>query len=156
MWHRSVAAAAAAVGLLIAATADNGQDPADDTIALVGNRGQATGYGPLPFTLKGKSVDKLYPGATRNIALVLTNPYSYPLKVTALNGDVVSSSRKRCKPVSANIRVRSFTGRLPVVVPPFSKASVNSIPVSMPSGASADCADTTFTLRLSGTATRTR
>ena len=155
-WHKSAAAVASAAGLLVAVTADHGQHPADGIIALAAHRDHTSGHAALPFTLNGRPVAGLYPGATRNLPLVLANPYSFTLRVTTLDGAVVSSSRKRCKPVRDNIRVRSYTGRLPVTVPPYGKVTVHALPVVMPPGASADCAATVFTLRLSGTATRIR
>jgi hypothetical protein len=88
--------------------------------------------------------------------MTVTNPYVFPIKITSLQGEVTSSSRSRCRPTRDNVRIGAYNGALPFSVPRLSKSQIDAIPVSMPPGASPECARTTFTIRLVGTATRAR
>ncbi len=119
----------------------------DDAVVLT-----AAGNNSFTFGISGKSVERLHPGATRYIQLTLANPYSHALKVTELKGVVEGSSRQACTPSARNIRIWAYSDELPVTVPRHSKKTVHSIPVMMPRSASPECAQTTFTIRLTGTA----
>lgn len=109
-----------------------------------------------PLSITAKPIRRLYPGTSRRTSLTVTNPYHFPVQITNLQGEVVGTSRRACKPTSSNVVVGRYTGRLPLTVPRFGARSIDSLRVSMPLDASPECAHTTFTIRLVGTATRAR
>jgi hypothetical protein len=146
-WRGILTALAGVTGLALAAAAAVPEDSGDGPVTMT-----EVGKNSYTFTIKGKSVDKLYPGGTRYIKLTLINPYGYALKVTELKGTVDKSSRKKCKPDKNNVKVWAYTDTLPITVPKYSSKTVHSLPVAMPLGASAECADTTFTIGLTGSA----
>lgn len=115
-----------------------------------------SGYGTRPFaiTVQGKPVKRLYPGAVRNLHLHLQNPYPFELKIRSLRGEVVSSSRRRCRPGSQTIAALPYVGELPLTVPARGRKTVGHIPVTMAPNAPAACQDLTFTVQLTGTATK--
>jgi hypothetical protein len=76
------------------------------------------------------------------------------MSVKSLRGEVVSSSKRKCQAVPANLIARSYTGKLPLLIPPRSKIDAKSIPLYMPPGASQTCSGATFTIQLRGTATK--
>jgi hypothetical protein len=132
--------------------------PDDETIILVSSRnvayaGQAASYS---FGISAQQIPRLYPGVMRMTTLSITNPYHFSMQVTQLQAEVVSSSRRACKPTRNNVIVGRYTGRLPLTVPRFGTRAIEAIPVSMPRNASPECARTTFTIRLVGAATRAR
>ena len=120
------------------------------------SREHSTGYGPQAFdiSVNGPAPKGLYPGVTRDMKLMLRNPYAFPLLVKSLRGELVASSRNRCKPVAANLAPGTYRGRLPLVVPAKGKVSAGVVPLHMPATASAACQGAKFTIRLSGTATK--
>jgi hypothetical protein len=126
----------------------------EETLTLVNSRGNEPGYGTYAFSITAKPVQTLYPGVVRWTRLTVINPYMFPLKITGLQGEVTSSSRSPCRPTRDNVRIGAYPGALPFTIPRLSKRQVAAIPVSMPPAASSECAKTTFTIRLSGVATR--
>jgi hypothetical protein len=128
---------------------------ADPTTMVLTGRGH-TGYGPHAFVMNGSSVTGLYPGTVRNVGLRLVNPYGFDLRVETVRGLVVASSRRGCRPIAANLVARSYVGTLPVIVPAHGEKKAGSIPIHMPTKASAACEKTTFTIRLIGSATKAR
>ncbi|MEU8229375.1 hypothetical protein AB0C12_07190 [Actinoplanes sp. NPDC048967] len=129
--------------------------PATDTIELV-SRDRAHDHPSEPFAImvKGRPMKHLYPGITRELQLTLRNPYDFALSVKSLRADVVSSSKRRCKPVPANLVARAYTGKLPLLIPPRSRTDAKTIPLTMPPGAAQACSGATFTIQLRGTATK--
>jgi hypothetical protein len=116
---------------------------------LVGNsRGPGA---DVTFTVLGTPVRGLYPGATKKVVLRVRNPYPFKLSIESLGGRVTGTSRRGCAPTSANLVVRPYEGTLPVTVKPRSEAVLNGgLPVGMPRGATVKCADTRFSIALTG------
>jgi hypothetical protein len=141
------------VGLIFAASSHG--EPPPEGLIVAASTGNA-GYGTRPFAIsvQGKPVKGLYPGAVRDFHLNLQNPYPFDLRIERLRGEVVSSSRSRCRPGAGTIATRPYVGKLPLTVPARSRKAVGRIPVSMASNAPAACQDLTFTVQLTGTATK--
>jgi hypothetical protein len=123
---------------------------------VVVSRETAAGYGQVAFTLQARPVTGLYPGRARNLQLTLRNPYDVDLEVRSVRGELVASSRRECVPNAQNLVVRPYVGALPVVIPARKGRELGTVPIIMPTGATEKCARTTFTIRLSGTATRAK
>ena len=146
---------AACTAALTASIAGGPARPATDTIELVSrDRVQANPSEPFAITVKGRPMKHLYPGITRELQLTLRNPYDFALSVKSLRADVVSTSKRRCRPVPANLVARTYTGKLPLLIPPRSRTDAKTIPLTMPSGAAQACSGATFTIQLRGTATK--
>ena len=97
----------------------------------------------------------LHPGAVKAIKLKIVNPYGFALRVHHLGGEVTGTSRRQCAANGTNLRVREYTGRLPSYGAGRSRAVLTgSLPITMPRQASPKCADTRFTIVLSGTGTK--
>jgi hypothetical protein len=140
---------------LAASIAGGPAEPATDTIELVSrDRVHDRRSEPFAITVRGRPMKHLYPGITRELQLTLRNPYDFTLSVKSLLAEVVSSSKRGCKPVPANLVARSYTGKLPLLIPPRSRTDAKTIPVTMPSGADQACSGATFTIQLRGTATK--
>ena len=154
-WKIVVGAAGTAAALTLAASAGVPDASAGETMVITGAHGQTRGYDdhrPFDIAMGGKTPKGLYPGVVRDLKLTLRNPYDFALSVRSLRGEVIATSRRKCKPVPANLVTRSYAGPLPIVIPPRGKVEAKSIPLHMPPGASQACAGVVFTIRLSGTA----
>jgi hypothetical protein len=110
----------------------------------------------LTFTIAvaGKRAGSMYPGITRDLNIELANPYGFAIVVRSLRGEVVSSSRAKCRPVPGNLVARPHVGRLPLTVPAGARVRAGVIPLDMPWSASRHCAQAEFTVRLTGTASK--
>jgi hypothetical protein len=107
------------------------------------------------FTIEGKSVTGLYPGKVKRMKIVLVNPASIALQIRKIDGKATKSSRRGCHVTDANILVKRYAGRLPVLLPPRSRTQLDgTIPIAMPGSATPRCAKTTFTIELHGAGTR--
>ncbi|MGX6602352.1 hypothetical protein ACWKSP_09495 [Micromonosporaceae bacterium Da 78-11] len=115
------------------------------------SRDGARGTGPMHFTLDGRSVRGLYPGATKPMRLTVINPYGFRLRLQRLSGNVKASSQRGCSPTSTNLVVKDYSGRLPVTVEARGRITLSGeIPVFMPRSASQKCAGAHFTILISG------
>jgi hypothetical protein len=147
--------AAATVAGLVAAAASVGQWESPKQEMVLTTRGQQFSYGTLGFAVEGQAVKGLFPGAVRQVKVVLTNPLSVELRLNSLGGKLISTSRVGCPATSASLRVQAYTGALPVTVPPRSRRKLTgSIPVIMPRDATPKCSDTRFRISLFGTGSR--
>ena len=148
-WTAAAVAAALATALVVVVTGP--EAPEDETFVLVGRGGGEPGGGPLAFELKGEPVRGLYPGAVKQMRITVDNPLGYRLSVQRLSATATSSSRRGCPATSANLRVREFTGKLPVTVAAAGRTDLGgAIPVAMPLGAPENCAGVRFTIAISG------
>jgi hypothetical protein len=145
------AAAAGLVGLLGAFGPVQPQSADEPTLYLVSFDGRHN-YTQMQFAVEGSSVQGLYPGAVKEIKLKISNPYSFALRIHTLSGKVIATSRRGCAVSKANLRVKEYIGRLPVTVPARSRTVLTgALPITMPREATANCADTRFTILLYGT-----
>jgi hypothetical protein len=110
--------------------------------------------GPQTFEIEGKSVAGLYPGAARSMAIRVRNPYKFDLKITRLNADVVKSNRRACPARPANLVAGKPSGQFPITVRARQSREAGSIPIRMPSTVTNECAGVTFTIRITGVATK--
>jgi hypothetical protein len=150
--------AAAAAGITLGGIAVGVANRSEGIIMLVSSRSgeYVSPAANQPFSITAKPIRRLYPGASRQTSLTVTNPYHFPLLITNLQGQVVGTSRRACKPIRSNVAIGRYAGRFPLTVPRFGARTIDSLHVSMPLDASPECAHTTFTIRLVGTATRAR
>lgn len=153
-WQAALAVAATLAGAYLAAGPSDSRTLDYASLELVG-RGQDLGGGRIQFTLSGRAIKGLYPGATTQMKLTVTNPYGFRLQLQHLSSRVTKSSRPGCAPTSINLTTGDYRGRLPITIGAHDRATLpGSIPVSMPSGASVKCAGSRFTITLSGLASR--
>lgn len=155
-WRTTLAATASVGCLAYAAASGSPQAAAIDTVTISASRGEQSSYGNTPFDIAvaGKGPKGLYPGLTKDMNLMLKNPYGFDLSVRSLKGEVVATSKRKCKPTAANLKTLVYKGKFPMVVPARKSVQAGVIPLSMPMGADQACAGATFTIRLSGTATK--
>ena len=147
IWWLAAASAAVLAAALVAMVAD----PLDDAMVPVG-RGAEQHDGPLRFALEGKPVRGLHPGAVRQMKITVSNPLGSPLRLDRVTGTVVSSGRRGCPATAENIQVQTYNGRLPATVAAHGRTVLDgTIPVTMPAGATAQCAGARFTISLAGT-----
>jgi hypothetical protein len=120
--------------------------------ALAGN----TNSGGDTFAISATTVTGLYPGATRSLVLTLSNPYSFDIKVTDLSATLTGTSSAGCPASSANLVVGRYQGppALPLTIAGSTIKPAGAIPLSMPRTVFNACQGVTFTLRLTGTATK--
>ena len=153
---RTLAAAVAGLAGLLAAFGPARLPGADEPTLFLASGNDRHGYQPqVQFTIEGTSVRGLYPGAVKEIKLKITNPYSFALRIHSLSGKVISTSRRGCYVSPSNVRVLDYTGRLPATVQGRSRTALTGfLPIMMPRQATPKCADTRFTILLSGTGTK--
>jgi hypothetical protein len=149
-----VGLAATLAGVLAAATAAQSNGAPDGTILALASHSGQTQY-RVQFAVDGKSIRGLYPGAVKKIELRISNPYGFDLVLQRVEGRLVATSRRRCSPDPSHLEVRKYLGKLPVTLRAHSRTTVGTLPVAMPKDAPAKCADTKFTIAISGTAKRT-
>ena len=151
-WLLTVAALAATASATLAGSSSGTN--ADDGVVLTTLRGPSHGYGSYGFDIKASSVKGLVPGARKRIALSFSNPYSFPIRVTAVEGRTISTSRRSCTPKPANLKVEPYAGRLPLTIQPRSRKDVGALTLYMPNSVSNHCQGVTFTIRINGKATK--
>jgi hypothetical protein len=148
-----VGIAATLTGVLAAVTsAQSNGVPDGDALVLVSHSGQTQYH--VRFTIDGRSLRGVYPGAVKKIELKISNPYGFDLVLQRVEGRLVATSRRRCSPDPAHLVVRKYQGKLPVTLRAHSRTTVGTLPVAMPKDAPAKCADTKFTIAISGAAKR--
>jgi hypothetical protein len=100
----------------------------------------------------GVPVTGLYPGATRPLAVKVTNSYPFAIKVAPLTTRVRSSNRPGCTGAATNLVVVPAGARSLPIGPHRSKTVL--LQVSMPSTVANACQGATFSLSFSVRATR--
>jgi hypothetical protein len=140
-------------GVLLGLMVTVGPPPSTDleSGSLVSGSRPRSGHGKPRFGIEAMAITGMYPGASRRLALTVTNPYRFRLRVGSLRARVTSTSRSGCAPTAANLRVGDFTGRLPITVPAHGRTTLSgSVPVTMPRNANPNCAGARFVIQLSG------
>ena len=110
--------------------------------------------GSHTFTIEAAPVDGLYPGAKRSMAVRVRNPYHFDLRISRLAAEVVKSSRRACPARPGNLIAGSHDGRLPLTVRARQSRDAGSIPIRMPASVTNECSGVTFTIRITGVATK--
>ncbi|GIF64968.1 hypothetical protein Ais01nite_30030 [Asanoa ishikariensis] len=142
----TTALAAGALALALAgAVATSG--PAGAELKLTGDEAHT-------FVIDGTSVSGLHPGSERSTALRVRNPYPFDLRLTRLRGDVVDSSSPDCPAHPGNLTAGPHQGRLPLTVRARQSRDAGSIPIRMPASVTNECSGVTFTIRITGVATK--
>jgi hypothetical protein len=137
---------------IVSAGPYTGAEAGDSNLVLLGQDKQLR-HGPARFQLHGQRVHGLYPGATREMRIVLTNPYSFRLRLWDISGEISRSSHRGCPATSTSLRVTGYTGEVPVFVGPHSRATLpGSVSLAMPRTAPQQCAGSHFTIALTGMA----
>ncbi|MCO8272312.1 hypothetical protein M1L60_17095 [Actinoplanes sp. TRM 88003] len=148
-WRSAVTAAATLATAFIVAGSQQGEPDRQDMVLTHGGRDS---YGNVRFTLSGRPVTGLYPGATRQIKITVINPFDFPLSLQTLDGRLVGTDRRACPATGATLRVAAYSGRLPVTIKPYGRTTLaGSIPVTMPRNATPKCANTKLLISLAGT-----
>jgi uncharacterized protein (DUF2126 family) len=153
-WRTTLVAATALTGLAVATVYAVPSGPGDGDMVVTASTGTMPENGSTPFEIKvnGKQVKNLYPGASKPLPLKLSNPYRFDIVVTAIRADIVSTSRKACKPGPATVTTEPYLGTLPVTIKARKTTAAGFIPVVMAPNAPAACAKVFFKMRLVGTA----
>jgi hypothetical protein len=111
------------------------------------NNGGSNNGSPAEFSVDG-GITGLFPGASRGIALTISNPYAFAIKVTEVSALVKQSSNPACPLDSLAFDALQ---NAPVVVPARGTAAA-TLPVRMRTSADNVCAGLTFTLSYSASA----
>lgn len=98
------------------------------------------------FEVSGSAVKDLHPGAVRRTRVTVVNPYPFPIKVQQVEALVADSSKRRCRPIAANLRIGPYLGSLPLVVPAHGREAAGEFEVTMPNTVADACQKTTFRL----------
>jgi len=93
----------------------------------------------------------LYPGATVNLPLTVTNPNSAAIQVNSLTVSLSATDHPACVPDATSLTTSDYAGP-PFVVPGNNGQATVALPLTMPHGTGDACQDTTFTLTYGGTA----
>jgi len=109
----------------------------------------------LTFTISATAVTGLYPGANVNLNLTLVNPNKQDLRISALSGELVQTSKSGCQPTSRNLVVAGYGGSpsLPYRLKGGKSAKVGHLRLTMPNTVVNACQGATFTIKLTGSAT---
>ncbi|MEV4618258.1 hypothetical protein AB0J74_06000 [Asanoa sp. NPDC049573] len=110
--------------------------------------------GPRTFTVEGAPVSGLYPGAERSVPVLVRNPYPFDLRITSLGAEVAESSRRECPARPGNLTAGPHQGDLPLTVRALEARQAGSIPFRMPISVTDQCVGATFTIRITGVATK--
>lgn len=110
----------------------------------------------LVFLITVPSVSGLYPGSSNLVPVSISNPFDFDIRVSRLEGKLMTTSNPGCALIPSNIRVevRPTTLPLPLDVTPQTTVAAGSIVVSMPNSVIDACQNATFTIRFSGTAAK--
>jgi hypothetical protein len=93
----------------------------------------------------------MYPGATVDLPLTVTNPNTAAIEVNSLTVSLTGSNRPACVPDPTNLTTANYAGP-PFVVAGNNGTAMVTVPLTMPHGAGDGCQDTTFTLTYGGSA----
>jgi hypothetical protein len=133
--------AAAAAGTLHARADEHRPGPLALT-AAVGKR----------VTVTGIPVSGLYPGATATLAVRVTNPYGFPIRLRALTVAVArATTRPGCAGSAANLAARPMQARIRIKP---RRAAVATAVLTMPRSVVDGCQGAVFRLTLSATAAK--
>jgi hypothetical protein len=151
-WTAITATAALATSFIVAASGQEGE-PGENMVLTHGGQ-----YGSdYRFGLAGKPIKGMYPGASRQINIMVSNPYGFALDLRDVSARVVSTSRRGCPATSASLQVGVYKGHLPVTIKPHDRRTLpGSITVTMPRDAASNCSSVRFTVALSSTGSRGR
>jgi hypothetical protein len=127
-------AATAVLGANLAASNGNGNGNSND---------------PKSFSISG-SVSGLYPGATKNLPVLITNQNNQDIKVTSVHISVTGSDMSGCG--AGNLSATDYSGPA-FIVAKDSSLTIN-LPVTMIHNAANSCQGATFALNYSGTAVK--
>ncbi|MFC7527847.1 hypothetical protein [Actinoplanes sp. GCM10030250] len=108
------------------------------------------------FGVTSTPMKELHPGAVRRSKLTVSNPYPFAIEIRSITVRLASTSKRKCKPTSANLRVGSHRGRLPITVPVRGRKAAGEFEVTMPNTAADACQKTTFRMAITATATRAK
>ena len=106
------------------------------------------------FEVSGSALKDLHPGAVRRTRVTIANPYPFPITVHQVNVRVAGSSRWRCEPTAANLKVGPYRGSLPLVVAAQGRKTGGEFEVTMPNTVSDACQRTTFRLAFTAKASK--
>jgi hypothetical protein len=146
--------AAALITLAVAGTAAGSTTGESEDLVLTSVHRGDHDYSDYTFGVAASPVAGLYPGEHGQVRLSFTNPYPYAIRIYRTQAELVSTSRRGCRPVRANLEVRAFQGHLPFTVPAKARINAGSFEVRMPNSVSDACQATTFTLWISGKAAK--
>ena len=104
------------------------------------------------FEIIGRPVDGLNPGTTRRIEVSVRNPQRHAIRVLSIRARVVATSIRGCRPISSNLVVRPYQGRLPVVVDGQDRLTLGYFELFMPPSVTDACRNVVFTIKFSGVA----
>ncbi|GIF53381.1 hypothetical protein DFJ67_2750 [Asanoa ferruginea] len=152
------ALSAAALALtLVGVAAGSAAQPAGADLRLSGVGRPWPGAGPdqpRTFTVEATPVSGFYPGAERSVPVLVRNPYPFDLRITSLGGEVADSSRRDCPAGPANLAAGPHQGELPMTLRALEAREAGSIPFRMPISVTDQCVGVTFTIRITGVATK--
>ncbi len=107
---------------------------------------------PYTFTISGAATG-LFPGATVQLPLTVTNPNPDYIQVTSLTVAVTATDRPGCSIAGRNIQASSYSGPA-FLVPRDNGTATVQVPVSMPDTVSNTCRGAQFSLTYGGSATQ--
>jgi len=111
--------------------------------------GNGNNTDPKSFSISG-SVTGLYPGATKDLPVLISNQNNQDIKVTNIHITVTGSDKSGCG--SSNLSAADYSG--PAFVVQKNSSQTINLPVSMTHNASNSCQGATFTLQYSGAAVK--
>lgn len=152
-WQMLVAAATAFGGIALVNVV-GARTGSDQNLELTASRAMSHGYEHYRFEITGSSAKPLYPGAVRRIDLTFSNPYPAPIRVQAVSGKLISTSKNGCLPSPINLQVRPYRGHLPITVYPKMRRAAGYIELHMPNSVVNACQGVTFTIKFIGEATK--
>ena len=119
-------------------------------IQLTGNRIPETSSSEAVFYISG-NVTGLYPGASTELPLTVTNPNTIRIKVTSLSVSVVASSKAGCSATGSNLAVGKYLG--PSFILGSNRSKIVPVLITAPASLQDPCQGAKFKLSLSGRAT---
>lgn len=127
--------------------------------AAVGSRTEApeidlANRATFTFTVSGTTMDDFYPGAVRSTRVTVANPFRFGIKVHHIEAHVVGTSKRRCRPIAANLTVGSYTGRLPLTVAAHKREVAGEFKVKMPNTVAEACKNVRFRVQFTARASR--
>jgi hypothetical protein len=152
-WRSLIGTGAALCGVIAVGSSSQFDSRRPTDMLVVASNSGYTKH-EIHFTIEGRSVNGLYPGALKGIPVKIYNPYGFAVKLQSIQGRVTATSRRRCSASPASLVVKNYVGNLPVAVAAQGRTSIGWIPVTMPKNASAQCSGTVFSIALSGRATK--
>jgi hypothetical protein len=106
---------------------------------------------PKSFGLSG-TITGLYPGATLNLPVLVTNQNNQDIKVNQIQISVIGTDKSGCAPSASNLIPTNYTG--PGFNVPRNSSQTIQLPITMPHGAANACQGATFTLKYTGKAVK--